>query len=204
MNRTDWDHYYSSPVPTAFWSRAVVRRHLLRMFKCAGIQKNDSIAELGGGGSCFCEAIRAKFKTEDYTVFDSCNLGITEFLKKNPTCKTVQTDLLQWSPEKQYDLVFSVGLIEHFTPEQTEIIIRKHFEMTKSGGHVILFVPTPTLIYRGTRLLAEILRVWQFPDERPLSEEEVCKTADLFGKKLRGYTIYANFLSQYAVIYRKN
>lgn len=204
MNQTDWNRYYSSPLPTAYWSRAVIRKHLLRMFKKADIRENFSIAELGGGGSCFCEMIRKKFKIKNYTVYDSCQLGLNEFLKKNPDCKTISTDLLQWTPVEKYDLVFSVGLIEHFSPEHTALLIRKHFEMTKDGGCVILFAPTPTLIYRVTRSIAELFRLWQFPDERPLKKEELRKTADQCGTYLKGYTIYTNFLSQYAVIYRKH
>ena len=203
MNRTDWDQYYSSPAPTAFFSRAVIRHHLLRLIRKTGIQQNNSIAELGGGGSCFCGTIKEKFKIRHYTVYDACESGIREFLRKNPDSKTVQTDLLKWEPDEKYDLVFSVGLIEHFSEEQTELLIRKHFEMTNPGGHVIIFVPTPTLIYTITRKIAEWFRIWKFPDERPLEKEEVKKTADFYGILLKDFTIYSNFLSQYAVLYRK-
>lgn len=203
MKRTDWDRYYSSPMPTAFFSRAVVRSHLLRMIRLTGLKHNPSIAELGGGGSCFSEAIRENFRWKDYTIYDSCPAGISLFLRKNPTCQAVQTDLLQWNGKEKYDLVFSVGLIEHFSPEQTELLIRKHFQMTKKGGYVILFSPTPTILYRLTRGFAELLGIWQFPDERPIYPQEIRKTADSCGNFITGHTIYTNILTQYAVLYRK-
>ena len=203
MRRTDWDQYYSAPVPTAFLSRAVVRHRLLRLIRETGSAPERSIAELGGGGSCFCEAIRNRFNTKEYTAYDSSKLGLQKFLRKNPDCRTVMTDLLSWNPETQYDLVFSVGLIEHFQESDTEIMIRKHFEMTKPGGYVIILVPTPTLLYRITRKIAESGRLWKFPDERPVSAAELKKTADTCGICLNSFTIYANFLSQYAVLYRK-
>ena len=204
MNRTDWDRYYSSPMPTALWSRAIVRNHLLRLLRKTGLQENCTIAELGGGGSCFCGKIRKIFKPREYTVFDSCQSGLEHFLRKNKNCKAVQTDLLQWVPQEKYDLVFSVGLIEHFPPAETEELIRKHFEMTKPGGYVILFFPTPTVLYRMTRCLAELFRLWQFPDERPLLPDEVKKTAKSCGKFLKGYTFRSNFLSQHSMLYRKS
>ena len=87
MNRTDWDRYYSSPMPTALWSRTIVRNHLLRLLRKTGLQENCTIAELGGGGSCFCGKIRKIFKPRDYTVFDSCQSGLEHFLRKNKNCK---------------------------------------------------------------------------------------------------------------------
>ena len=129
--------------------------------------------------------------------------GLQAFIKKHPHGNAVHTDLLTYHPEKQYDIVFSVGLIEHFTEKRTELMIRKHFEMTKLGGYVVIFFPTPTLFYKVTRGLAELVGVWQFPDERPVKPEEFRKTADQLGAFLKGYTVRANFLSQYAALYRK-
>lgn len=203
MIKTDWERYYSNPLPSSVWSRAVVRRNLIRMFRKTGISARSSVAELGGGGSCFCDAVEKTFGIMDYTVYDSCQAGITEFLRKKPNHKAITADLLTLECEPLYDLVFSVGLVEHFPPEQTAMIIRKHFELTKAGGHVILFSPTPTLLYRATRNLAECLNLWQFPDERPLLPEELRNCADSLGTCLECSTVYANFLTQYATLYRK-
>ena len=38
-----------------------------------------------------------------------------------------------------FDLVWSQGLVEHFT--NTELIIREHFKATKPGGTVLISVP---------------------------------------------------------------
>ena len=203
MKRTNWEKYYSSPAPTAFFARAIVRRHLLRMIRETDLNGNFSIAELGGGGSCFYEKIKELFDGCSYRIYDSCPAGIQAFLAKHPEGNAVETDLLTYQPEILHDLVFSVGLIEHFPPEQTARMIRKHFEMTRPGGYVVIFVPTPTLLYRATRNIAELLEMWQFPDERPVTKNELRMTADQCGTFLKGVTIRANFLSQYAVLYRK-
>ena len=204
MKQTDWEQYYHSPLPTAFYSRAVIRRHLLGMIRATGLKKKFSIAELGGGGSCFYEKINKRFSVAEYTIFDSCLAGLQAFLRKHPNGKAVRADLLTYQTEKKYDLVFSVGLVEHFPIEKTALMVRKHFEMTKPGGYVIIFFPTPTLLYSITRKLAELVGVWQFPDERPVTPDEVLKTANLWGTFVKGHTIRANILSQYAALYRKN
>lgn len=204
MKQTDWEKYYHSPLPTAFYSRAVIRRHVLGMLQETRLKKDFSIAELGGGGSCFYDRINKNFSVAKYTVFDSCMTGLQAFIKKHPKGDAVHTDLLTYHPEKLYDIVFSVGLIEHFPEEKTALMIRKHFEMTKPGGYVVIFFPTPTPLYNVTRKLAELTGVWQFPDERPVKPEEFRKTADQLGTFLKGYTIHANVLTQYAALYRKN
>ena len=204
MKQTNWEQYYHSPLPTSFYSRAVVRKHLLGMIRATKQKKDFSIAELGGGGSCFYEKIKKKFPISEYTIYDSCLAGIQSFLRKYPNGKAVRADLLTYQTEKKYDLVFSVGLIEHFPIEKTALMIRKHFEMTKPGGYVIIFFPTPTLLYSITRKLAELVGVWQFPDERPVTPDEALKTANHWGTFMKGYTIRANILSQYAALYRKN
>ena len=201
--KTDWERYYTNPIPTCCWSRKVIRRHLLNMLRKANLGPDSSVAELGGGGSCFCHAVQARFGIRNYTVYDSCPAGIASFLRKHPENKAVQSDLLQLEGKPEYDLVFSVGLIEHFAKGETETVTRQHFELAKPGGTVILFFPTPTLLYRMTRSIAECCGLWQFPDERPLLPAEVKAAAAPFGSCLEGHTVYANFLTQYAIIYRK-
>ncbi|MBQ7402555.1 MAG: class I SAM-dependent methyltransferase [Lentisphaeria bacterium] len=203
MKQTNWEKYYLSPLPTSGWSRMIVRHNLLQMLRKTNLSQGCSIAELGGGGSSFYRKISDEFQTEHYTVYDSCTAGIQAFIRKNPNGKTVKTDLLSFQPDQTFDLVFSVGLIEHFPPESTKKLIKKHFEMTNPDGWVVLFFPTPTLLYRGVRSLAEFSGLWDFPDERPLAPQEVRSTADQYGICRDSKLIYANFLTQYALLYRK-
>lgn len=203
MKRTDWKRYYESPFPASVLTRAVVRAHLLRLIGKSGLNGGFSVAEFGGGGSSFCGAVKKRFRPAEYTVYDSCRDGIAAFLRRNPSDRAVCMDLLKSAPEKEYDLVFSVGMIEHFPPEETAELVRRHFEAAKPGGYVILLFPTPTVLYRLTRRIAESCGLWSFPDERAVEPEEVRKTADLYGEFLEGYVIRANILSQYAVLYRK-
>lgn len=51
----------------------------------------------------------------------------------------VETDLFKYTPEQQYDLVLSCGLIEHFV--DTEDIIKRHIAFVKPGGTLFITLP---------------------------------------------------------------
>ena len=116
-----------------------------------------------------------------------------------------EVDLLRALPEnaEKADLVFSVGLIEHFSPLNTARMVRRHFELAKTGGLVILFFPTPTPLYRATRFCAELLRLWMFHDERPLRSAEVERVIAPYGHVVHRELIRANFLTQRIIVARK-
>jgi cyclopropane fatty-acyl-phospholipid synthase-like methyltransferase len=100
------------------------------------------------------------------------------------------------------DVVFSVGLIEHFTPEGTMEVARRHFACVKGNGIVIITAPTPTWLYRMTRGAAEQIGVWQFPDERPLSPQEILRSGEGLGSPLLSRTLWPIILTQQATVWR--
>ena len=55
MVKTEWDRYYSKPYKVATYTRKITERILIKLMRCyvftAG--RGVSIAELGGGNSCF-------------------------------------------------------------------------------------------------------------------------------------------------------
>jgi cyclopropane fatty-acyl-phospholipid synthase-like methyltransferase len=81
--------------------------------------------------------------------------------------------LAPYAADQHCDLVYSVGLIEHFDPFSTERAILADFDRCKPGGLVLITFPTPTALYRAIRAAAEWMGKWLFPDERPLQFGEV-------------------------------
>ena len=54
MKKTDWDSYYQKPYKFAGFTRSITTKILLKYIKkYAPQEKNFTIAELGGGNSCF-------------------------------------------------------------------------------------------------------------------------------------------------------
>jgi 2-polyprenyl-3-methyl-5-hydroxy-6-metoxy-1,4-benzoquinol methylase len=73
------------------------------------------------------------------------------------------TDFFEFKPFKKYDLVLSGGFVEHF--DDYEGVVRKHAELAKPGGLVVIIVPNLTHIHwlLCSICAPETLRVHRFP-----------------------------------------
>ncbi|MFH1033693.1 MAG: class I SAM-dependent methyltransferase [Pseudomonadota bacterium] len=176
---TDWDHYYRRPNPAALITRRFTASRILGAIRrCAPPQPPGRmvVLELGGGGSCFYELILSRLRPARYHLAD-CNLSGLTMLGSGPQadprvfCHVC--DVRRCHLPVKADVVFSVGLIEHFDAPDTQRVIDTHFAHVAPGGVVIMTFPTPTWLYRLARGAAEALRLWSFPDERPLAMPEV-------------------------------
>jgi len=180
---TNWTHYYEKPFFTAYVTRRITARLIAKTVLTEGgfPARHGSILELGGGNSSFCDTVGNRLNAQDYTIVDSNPRGTLLFWVRHSLEKAICADIFTLDPSSldPADLVFSVGLIEHFPQEKTEEAIRRHFEFAKPGGLVLVTFPVPTFSYRLIRRAAEALGLWRFPDERPLPLGE---TADLCGK----------------------
>jgi cyclopropane fatty-acyl-phospholipid synthase-like methyltransferase len=209
LRATDWDRYYDKPLATAKLTRRY-SGHWLRtaIEKYAPQRTQISVIEFGGGNSCFFRTLVESLPISRYEVADlnEKSLGLFEQqARQAPSVSTAahRVNLLTDSPSLALaDVVFSVGLVEHFTPEGTRDVARRHFECVKDGGIVIITAPTPTWLYRMTRSAAERLGIWQFPDERPLLSQEILRAGEGLGTPLRSSTLWPLVLTQQAVIWR--
>ena len=204
---TDWTRYYESPFPAARITRRITERILVNMLVSAGFPSGGRIIELGGGNSAFCDTLLRRLRASHYTVVDSNPRGVELFRQKHPEAKTraVCTDLFELDAASvpPADLVFSIGLVEHFPEEQTKIAIRRHFELTKPGGLVLISFPVPTFSYRLIRRAAESLGIWRFPDERPIPLEDAVALCAEHGDVLAKRLNRAILLTQGIVLERK-
>lgn len=210
--KTDWDAYYAHTYKTAAFSKKITAENLVRLMEKSGC-RGKTIAELGGANSCFFDQIREKLKPSEYHIIDNNLAGLDKFhkraLKSDPGSGAVflhNQDVLNLHPDnlkKQVDVVFSVGLIEHFSVEDTRKAIESHFKLLKSEGILILSFPTPTPLYRLTRFMSEILGMWIFHDERPLTREEVIHGMAGYGTVLHEKIVWPILLTQFMIVARK-
>jgi cyclopropane fatty-acyl-phospholipid synthase-like methyltransferase len=72
-------------------------------------------------------------------------------------------DFFDFKPAKKYDLVLSGGFVEHF--DDYEGVVRRHAELAKPGGLVVIIVPNLTHIHwiLCSICAPEVLRVHRFP-----------------------------------------
>ena len=204
---TDWTRYYESPFITAHVTRRITGRILAKMLSAAGFPENGSIIELGGGNSAFCDTLMRRLHASHYLTIDSNPRGVELFREKHPEPETeaVCADILTLDAAsfEPAGLVFSIGLVEHFPKKQTEAAIRRHFELTKPGGLVLITFPVPTFSYRLIRRAAEKLGIWRFPDERPIQLEDAVALCAEHGEILAKRLNRAILLTQGIVLARK-
>jgi glycosyltransferase involved in cell wall biosynthesis len=204
---TDWDSYYSKPYPTAHFSRMIVGKALTDSIDAHASQPPQSIVELGGANSCFFDQVNARYRPGQYHIVDNNRLGLQKFIRRVGVSENVLThydNVLDPQVFMQADVVFSVGLIEHFRPDEVKKAIRHHFDNLRPGGIAVISFPTPTFLYRATRLLSETAGMWIFHDERPLRYEDVREALEESGTVIGKKMIWMSFLTQLMVTVRKN
>jgi len=207
---TDWDRYYTSVPATAKLTRRYSTSVLLDAIgRHARAGRNDgqlSIVEIGGANSCFLEAILSRIPCCSYDVVDTNEYGIALLSGRTGDGKVVRLhkhSVLDSPLHVAADLVFSVGLVEHFSPRETRAAVLAHFDYLRPGGAVIITFPTPTLLYRVTRGFIEALGMWRFPDERPLDPREVMDAIRVRGEVIWEKMLWPLMLTQYVVVARK-
>ena len=180
---TDWEDYYTDRTSVLTPTRRITANILIKIAR-RYVPHGGSVIELGGGDSCFYQSIVTCISPSLYTIVDSSSVAIDLFRKKSlPNfSEAIKADLLAASDIPKADVVFSVGLIEHFDREGTATIVRQHFRACNSGGLVVISYPTPTISYRIIRKAAELLGIWRFHDERALESAEVLGVASQSGK----------------------
>ncbi|MCP5050840.1 MAG: class I SAM-dependent methyltransferase, partial [bacterium] len=116
-----------------------------------------SITEFGGGNSCFYTSFEETFQPDKYYIVDNNQPGLDAFRSRlGPRENTVllNRDILAPDHSWESDIVFSVGLIEHFSVEDTRKAVQAHLQVLKKGGILILAFPTPTWLYRVARKIS--------------------------------------------------
>ncbi len=172
--RTNWEEYYRHPFPASKWSRGIMSGMLRDLITAHAPRREPlSVLELGGGNSCFLQGLMKEFPIAPYVVLDNSPEGMRLARERfNPAYGDkvgyVEDDVFAANLERRFDVVYSVGLIEHFDDRAMKKLIGLHRRWAAPDGLVLIAVPTPTIFYRIFRTGAEILGMWKFPDEHPV------------------------------------
>ena len=197
--KTDWDAYYSKPFKLSGYSRQITINLILRLFSVHG-QGAKKICELGGANSCIYSALHNRYPLADYLVVDNNAKGMSllESLQVyGGGLELLESNILENLPvQVAADVVFSLGLIEHFNPYETAVVIRQHFVAAKPDSLIVITFPTPTWLYRCSRKIAEWLGLWIFHDERPLQTQSVKFEMEKYGMVVESFINWKIFFTQ--------
>ncbi len=210
--RTNWDKYYTRVPFTAKLTRRhstgvlldAIKRHAVADARSG--EGRLSVIEVGGANSCFMDAILAKNRCGSYHVVDTNRYGLSlleQRVGRSEVIRLHEQSVLEMSLNIEADIVFSVGLVEHFDPVETRRAILAHFDVLRPGGIAIITFPTPTLLYRTARRLLEAFGMWKFPDERPLRLTEVAAAVGERGNVLELKMMWPLILTQQVIVASK-
>jgi len=126
-----------------------------------------------------------------------------ELVKKNLDALSLDAELVHGDVfdadfDKEFDLVHSEGLVEHFLEPRRQEIVDIHARAAKNGGKVLIIVPhSKCAPYRIGKFLACKTGTWIYGDEYPYTKKELIerlKRADLNpGRVIGGETIFSLF-----------
>jgi len=103
--------------------------------------------------------------------------------------KFIFANVLGFKTKEKYDIVHSGGLIEHFSGSELNKIIRKHVELCKKNGLIIIMVPAPLLWYKIYRKIMEGLGKWPKNMETPMDECYLIQLTEKNGIKVFNSTM---------------
>jgi putative flippase GtrA len=200
--RTNWEEYYRKPAPTARWSRAIMRRTLVELMRRhAPARAPLSLLELGGGNSCFLDTVISGVNVGTYTILDNSPEGMrlarARFAHYGDRVGYMLDDAFEAPLAGTFDIVYSVGLIEHFDDQAMARLVGLHRQWVAEDGLVLIAVPTPTVFYRIVRTAAEVFGIWKFPDETPVPRAKLVALARSHGLDvLEERTLWSQILTQ--------
>lgn len=171
-----WDSYHRSPVGTVTHALGVLKTTLVcRAFASKLLSMTDgpvrSILELGCGTASTLEQLRRRTGARCVGV-DRSPEAIAEARRTHPSLELLEGDIfdLPWA-DRTFDLVYSVGLLEHFSRADQRRLLSTHERL--SARHVALMVPADGLLMNSILFVNKRLlgRSGTWADEEVFSAE---------------------------------
>lgn len=144
--------------------------HETVIYQIAKLRPGSTILEVGAGsGADLLELKKLGYKV---TFSDNSSISIKKIVKIDPQLKTVKCDArhLPFS-SRTYDLVYCLGLLEHFSYKDRQKIITELFRVSKK--YILIDVPQS---YTLTSIIKKTLMAfgkWEYGDEIEFSYKKL-------------------------------
>lgn len=140
---SDWDQYWSLDQTKRFTQISWSKRRMIRIiapFMREGTRALDAGCGSGFFSKYFCEQGLATtaldYSPQALAIARQLTKGKVDTLQKDLTADDLSGEMTQ-----RYDIIFSDGLLEHFSSEHQEKILRNFFNLLSPAGRLITFVP---------------------------------------------------------------
>jgi len=184
---TVWDKYWQE---TKFDDELTINNLKNSYFwqglkKRIGSLKNLRIIELGSGRGEM--SLLMALEGADATLVDESKYALEEarklYKKFNCRINLIQKNIFDVKKEN-FDIALSFGLAEHFEDEKRTEIFKKHYDLIKKNGIMIVSIPNARCFpYQIYKFLAQLFRMWKYGTEISYSKKELDEIAKNIGIK---------------------
>lgn len=152
-----WENYWENNNGKVSEIKRTIRRSTLNSIldvfdKYLPVNSTFHILEIGGSPGRYLMYMAKKFKYQVHSM-DYSNVGNEQTIKNMDAAgvpvKVYERDIFSENFNKDmqlFDIVYSLGFAEHF--EELNMVVKKHCELLKPGGILLLGVPNLGGIYR--------------------------------------------------------
>lgn len=173
QDESSWGNYYNKYLFLARLSSLWRSRYTYNLIKDLKIR---SILELGAGTGYCSSYFANKFKVKP-TLLDKDKLIVDKLKTRFPGFEIIHSDLFDFKTKRHWELVFSLGVIEHFQKKQRIEAIKIHKRF--SSKYVLIAVPLKSFVrnYLLRSHTADYVGYEKLYNQDELIEE--CNKADL-------------------------
>lgn len=161
---------------------------------------NEDILEFGAGTGKDSLYLAQRHSLKSVTLVDFSPAILQSVSQNDFPCPLTKVfkNILAFQPKKQYGLVHSAGLIEHFTGSKRAGAVRKHAECVKPNGFVMIQVPVKSFAFSLLGKFNKAIGI----QEIPLTEKELKMLCSQNGLKVLKEN-HLGFGSLYIVLAKK-
>ena len=133
-----WDNYWSNYQYDSIPQKLVFEKYMPLL------SKGNNFIEIGGFPGLFAAAFYQR-GVKDITILDFYinREIISNFETKNSlpkgAIKYIESDFFEFKSDKEYDIAFSYGFVEHF--EDTKDVIERHIDLVSKNGQLLMLIP---------------------------------------------------------------
>ncbi|MBU3911029.1 MAG: class I SAM-dependent methyltransferase [Candidatus Omnitrophica bacterium] len=157
-----WDSFWQERgEPVYSWAKR-------RMIKILGQYAGPGMHVLDAGcGSGFFSSYFITKGCDVYSMdYSDRALSIAMRVTKNKAKAYIKADILKKALDIKFDIIFTDGLLEHYSPEEQDIIVLNMKAMKKDRGFLINFAPNRRSLWSAVRPFCMNIR------ERPFTFED--------------------------------
>lgn len=186
MNNSQWSEVWNRKIVKLayFFFNFNMWMSYKKFLAAIRLSPSSKVLELGSGTGKNSMKICSKYAC-NITLVDSCKIILEKsralFKSNGMKAEFVLNDIFKLNLDKDYDLVFSDGVAEHFSGDERGKIFEMHRRFVKKNGYVMIIVPRSSKLYWAIRRFSEKLKLWKYI-EIPFTKRELlrlCKENNL-------------------------